>query len=101
MPFLTVATSELVVPRSMPTASRCWCGAVDSPGSDICSSAISIFLERLDRVADFLLELLDEHQLARRLGRRLVGARAEQLLEMLVARALLFGQLAQQLIECL
>jgi len=26
----------LVVPRSMPTASRCWCGAADSPGSAIC-----------------------------------------------------------------
>ena len=36
----TVATSELVVPKSMPTASRCWCGAVDMPGSEICRSAI-------------------------------------------------------------
>ena len=27
----TVATRELVVPRSMPTASRCWCGAVSVP----------------------------------------------------------------------
>ena len=28
----TVATSELVVPRSMPIASRCWCGAVRQAG---------------------------------------------------------------------
>ena len=36
-PLRTVATSELVVPRSMPTASRCSWGAIDSPGSEICS----------------------------------------------------------------
>ncbi len=40
MPLRTVATSELVVPRSMPTASRCWCGSVDMPGSVICNRAI-------------------------------------------------------------
>jgi hypothetical protein len=28
------------VPRSMPTASLCWCGAVDMPGSEICSNAM-------------------------------------------------------------
>ena len=35
-----VATSECVVPRSMPTARRCWCGSGVSPGSEICSSAM-------------------------------------------------------------
>jgi hypothetical protein len=30
------------VPRSMPTASRCWCGAVDMPGSEICKSAMIV-----------------------------------------------------------
>src|SRR5688572_24750118 len=40
-PLRTVATSECVVPRSMPTASRRWCGSGDSPGSEICSSAMS------------------------------------------------------------
>src|SRR5215218_4079087 len=37
----TVATSECVVPRSMPIARRRWCGSGDSPGSEICSSAMS------------------------------------------------------------
>ena len=36
----TVAISELVVPKSMPTASLCWCGAVDMPGSEICNKAM-------------------------------------------------------------
>ena len=40
MPLLTVATKELVVPKSMPIASLCWCGAADCPGSEICKSAI-------------------------------------------------------------
>ena len=40
MPLRTVATSELVVPKSMPTASLCWCGAVLMPGSEICKSAM-------------------------------------------------------------
>src|SRR5512137_344566 len=40
MPLRTVATSELVVPRSIPTASLRSCGAGDSPGSEIWSSAI-------------------------------------------------------------
>ena len=35
MPLRTVETSELVVPRSMPTASLCSWGAADSPGSAI------------------------------------------------------------------
>jgi hypothetical protein len=40
MRFRTVATSELVVPRSMPTASRC-SRATGASGSEICRSAIS------------------------------------------------------------
>ena len=36
------AASEFVVPRSIPTASRCWCAVVDSPGSAICISAIKL-----------------------------------------------------------
>jgi len=39
-PLRMVATSELVVPRSMPTASRCWCGAGERPGSEIWNSVI-------------------------------------------------------------
>ena len=42
MPLRTVATSELVVPRSMPTASRCSWGAGDMPGSEIWRSAIRL-----------------------------------------------------------
>jgi hypothetical protein len=33
------------VPRSMPTAMRRWCGSGDWPGSEICRSAIVLFLE--------------------------------------------------------
>src|SRR5436190_23807476 len=40
-PLRTVATSECVVPRSMPIASRRWWGSGDSPGSEIWSSAMS------------------------------------------------------------
>src|SRR4051794_33179103 len=39
--LFTVATSECVVPRSMPTASLRSCGSGDAPGSEICSSAMS------------------------------------------------------------
>jgi hypothetical protein len=63
-PLRTVATRELVVPRSMPTASRCWCGAVDMPGSAICSSAIRFYSSAFERVIDFVLQLFDEHQAA-------------------------------------
>ena len=38
MPWRTAATSEWVVPRSMPTATRRWCGSRDCPGSEICRS---------------------------------------------------------------
>ena len=39
-PWRTAATSEWVVPRSMPTATRRWCGSGDWPGSEICSNAM-------------------------------------------------------------
>ena len=69
MPLRTVATSEFVVPRSMPTASRCSCGAVDSPGSEIWSNAISVPLrplvvQRLVSGANFLAEPGAELQFA-------------------------------------
>src|SRR3989442_10229013 len=70
-PLLTVATSELVVPRSMPTASRCSWGAGDVPGSEICRSATVLaefqrllLFHRLVREVDFGVELVEEHQLA-------------------------------------
>ena len=58
-----VATSELVVPRAMPAASRCLCGSVDMPGSVICNRAIGavpclfsvLVFEREQRFVDFLL----------------------------------------------
>src|SRR4051794_9855991 len=58
-PLRTVATSEWVVPRSMPTASRRWCGSGLSPGSEICSRAMSGH-----RLVDLRLQLLQETQLA-------------------------------------
>src|SRR5512145_878052 len=71
----TVATSELVVPRSMPTARRWRCGSADWPGSAICSSAISVRsrgraagVDRLVRIADAGGEALDEHQLPHQRG---------------------------------
>src|SRR6476620_10616865 len=45
-PLRTAATSEWVVPRSMPTAWRRACGSGDAPGSEICSSAIGSVLGR-------------------------------------------------------
>ena len=41
MEWRTVATSEFVVPRSIPIASRCSWGSGASPGSEICRRAIS------------------------------------------------------------
>ena len=45
------ATSELVVPRSIPAASRCWWGAADWPGSAICrapsAGLVQVGLDRL------------------------------------------------------
>src|SRR4029077_6266750 len=67
-PLRTVATSECVVPRSMPTARRCWCGSGDSPGSEICRSAIrwgsSAFVDQLERVVDLLVQLFEKAQFA-------------------------------------
>src|SRR5512140_1677944 len=40
-PLRTVATSEWVVPRSMPTARRRWCGSGEAPGSEICRRDMS------------------------------------------------------------
>jgi hypothetical protein len=31
-PLMTEATSELVVPKSIPIASLCWCGTLDLTG---------------------------------------------------------------------
>ena len=42
-PLCTVATNELVVPRSIPMASLCSCGAALCPGSAICNNAIMLF----------------------------------------------------------
>lgn len=42
-PLCTVATNELVVPRSIPIASLCSCGAALCPGSAICNNAIMLF----------------------------------------------------------
>ena len=78
MPLRTVATSELVVPRSMPTARRCACGAGDSPGSAICSSAIS--RSHLgDRRVDVGRDLRQELQLAHRRARGFERASAIEL----------------------
>ena len=41
-PLFTLATRLLVVPKSMPTARRCWCGAAERPGSAICRSAMVV-----------------------------------------------------------
>ena len=46
-PLRTAATSEWVVPRSMPTAMRRWCGSGAPPGSEICSRAIALIVPAL------------------------------------------------------
>src|SRR5438270_12016313 len=79
MPLRTVATSELVVPRSMPTARRSWCGAGDWPGSEICRSAM---LELVLGRGDLLAQLLHEHQAAQRPGRLVPGLRGELRLDL-------------------
>src|SRR5256714_8958615 len=84
-PLRTVATSELVVPRSMPTASRCSCGASDCPGSEICRSAMAAFsgastnplFDGLVGGVDLRLELLQEFELAYEIGGAGVVALAE------------------------
>ena len=64
-PLRTEATSECVVPRSMPTAMRRWCGSGDWPGSEICNKAM-VNRENSGQLVEFsvhfLCEALDEHQ---------------------------------------
>src|SRR5918992_3900953 len=74
-PLRTVATSEFVVPRSMPTARRCSCGAGDMPGSEICRSAIDFSggstapsVDLLVGGVDLGFELVQEHQFPDQLG---------------------------------
>ncbi|EXI83077.1 MAG: hypothetical protein AW12_02645 [Candidatus Accumulibacter sp. BA-94] len=70
----------------MPTASRCWCGRVDSPGSAICSSAMKredpeagcgcrrlptrlrSFFAGGDRVVDLRQQFFLEHQASHAIG---------------------------------
>src|SRR6185503_17649812 len=66
-PLRTVATRELVVPRSMPTARRCSCGAGDMPGSEIWRSAIWPLLDLLVRCVDFVIQPVEEHELPHQL----------------------------------
>src|SRR4051794_26143840 len=68
MPLRTAATSEWVVPRSMPTAIRRWCGSRAPPGSEICSRAIALLFQRLATPLDVMDKALDEHQHAALLG---------------------------------
>src|SRR5206468_11367402 len=73
MPCRTVATSELVVPRSMPTASLRSCGAGEASGSEICSRAIA--MSRLhDGDVDVLAELGEKPELAHLAARLLPRA---------------------------
>src|SRR5258706_11843216 len=67
-PLRTVATSEFVVPRSMPTARRRSCGTGDWPGSEIWKSAISAprptpsGIQRFVGCVDLFVELFQEHE---------------------------------------
>src|SRR6185436_3562737 len=61
-PLRTAATSEWVVPRSMPTAMRRWCGSGAWPGSEIWSNAIALFSLLIDLGLDVLGKALDEHE---------------------------------------
>src|SRR3954468_4378695 len=84
--------SELVVPRSMPTASRCSCGAGDSPGSDICRSAIDLLYRLVGRV-DLGVELVEELQLADQAGGvRVVSVLVDRCADLLLQRALVIGE---------
>src|SRR5437868_1030697 len=68
-PLRIAATSEWVVPRSMPTATRRWCGSGAPPGSEICSSAIALLSQCLETVIDVLGKALNEHEGSDLLGR--------------------------------
>jgi hypothetical protein len=59
----TVATSECVVPRSMPTASLRWCGSGASPGSEICSKGHMTVAGAASSAVDLFVELVEEPQL--------------------------------------
>src|SRR5437879_7402677 len=99
MRFLTVATREFVVPRSMPAASRRSCGSGDASGSAICRSAIvNAFpgpaslrpsnVELRLHLVDVGRELREEAKLAHVVARRVacafsVEARRKALLEAL------------------
>src|SRR5919198_4703644 len=97
-PLRTVATSELVVPRSMPTAARCSCGAGDWPGSEICRSAMPLaglqalhLLHRLVGGVDLGFHLLEELELAHEIGRaRIVLLAVDRFAEALFQRAPIF-----------
>src|SRR5215207_5550501 len=62
MPLRTAATSECVVPRSIPTAMRRWCGSGAWPGSEICSNAMALLSQRFGLGLDVLGKALDEHE---------------------------------------
>src|SRR3990167_1698954 len=74
-PLRTAATSELVVPRSIPTARRRWCGWGLCPGSAICSKAMinqcldirraaigapALIVEALFQLADLVRKLVEK-----------------------------------------
>src|SRR3989338_8041844 len=74
-PLRTAATSALVVPRSIPTARRRWCGWGLCPGSAICSKAMinqcldirraaigapALIVEALFQLADLVRELVEK-----------------------------------------
>src|SRR4051812_44671631 len=87
MPLRTAATSECVVPRSMPTAIRRWCGSGAPPGSEICSRAIALLFQRLQTPLDVMGKALDEHQHADFLrGGRVVAIDVEEPFESLQRR---------------
>src|SRR6478736_9855759 len=83
-PFRTEATSEWVVPRSMPTAMRRWCGSGDAPGSEICRrDMVSPLLSQLrEPRLDVVAKALDEHEGSHLLGGRgRIAGDVQQLLD--------------------
>ena len=74
MPLRTVATSEFVVPRSMPTARRVSCGSGDASGSAICSRAIGRASASCIS-PKVVVELGEEPQFAHAHARRLAARR--------------------------
>jgi hypothetical protein len=92
----TAATSELVVPRSMPTAS----GAGGAPATCRVRKSGAVpwyfFLETIDRLARVVFDLLDKHQLSCRLASGAVVVCIEQRAERRMAFELFLTQVAQQ-----